>query len=43
MTARLDRLPAGSAAVVRALPTAAGAGSAELAADVDRALSRVTR
>jgi ribonuclease P protein component len=43
LAARLDQLPAGSATVVRALPAAADAGSAELAADIDRALSRVTR
>ncbi len=38
---RLDRLPAGGVLVVRALPRAATASSAELAADLDRALDRV--
>jgi ribonuclease P protein component len=37
---RLDRLPAGSSLVVRALPPSAGAGSAELARDLDRCLER---
>ncbi len=35
---RLERLPAGSMLVVRALPAAAAAGHAELAAEVDRTL-----
>jgi ribonuclease P protein component len=38
---RLDRIPAGAVLVVRALPTAASAASAELAADFDRALRRL--
>ena len=38
---RTDRLPAGSLVVVRAQPAAAAADSAELGADLDRALSRV--
>jgi ribonuclease P protein component len=38
---RLDRLPAGSATVVRALPAAASASFAVLGADLDAALSRV--
>ena len=37
---RLDLLPAGSSLVVRALPPAAGATSAELAVDLDRCLER---
>jgi ribonuclease P protein component len=39
--ARLDRLPPGSATVVRALPPAATASSAELASDVDGVLDRL--
>jgi ribonuclease P protein component len=39
--ARLSRLPAGTLAVLRATPSSANATSAELAADVDRALDRV--
>ena len=39
--ARLSRLPAGTLAVLRAAPSSATATSAELAADVDRALDRV--
>lgn len=39
--ARLHRLPPGSLLVVRALPPAAGASSAQLAADLDPALERV--
>jgi ribonuclease P protein component len=39
--ARLGTLPPGSALVVRALPPAAGAGSAELEADFDAALRRL--
>lgn len=42
MADRLDRLPAGAKAVVRANPAAAGADSAELAADLDAALRRLT-
>jgi ribonuclease P protein component len=38
---RLDRLPAGTRLVVRVLPTAASASSAQLARAVDRALARV--
>jgi ribonuclease P protein component len=41
LSARLDRLPAGSGTVVRALPAAADATSAELAADLDGALQRL--
>ena len=37
---RLALLPPGSSLVVRALPSAAGASSAELAADLDRCLER---
>lgn len=37
LAARLDSLPAGSGTVVRALPPAASASSAALAADLDRA------
>ena len=38
---RLDRLPAGSILVVRALPPAAGADSAALGRDLDAALARL--
>jgi ribonuclease P protein component len=38
MRDRLAELPAGTQVVVRALPKAAAAESAQLAADVDRAL-----
>jgi len=38
---RLDRLPAGSRTVVRALPVAAGRRSADLAVDLDAALDRL--
>jgi ribonuclease P protein component len=38
---RLDRLPAGSILVVRALPPAADADSASLGRDVDAALARL--
>lgn len=38
---RLDRLPAGSRVVVRALPGAGAASSAALGDDLDRALDRV--
>jgi ribonuclease P protein component len=41
MLDRLDRLPAGSRAVVRANPAAASASFAELAADLDAALRRL--
>jgi ribonuclease P protein component len=41
MADRLGMLPGGSLVVVRALPPAAGASSGELAADVDRALTRL--
>lgn len=40
---RLDALPAGSRLVVRALPPAAGATSAELGQDLDRALAGAAR
>ena len=40
---RLDRLPAGSVLVVRALPAAAGAAGAQLAADLDSALAAADR
>jgi ribonuclease P protein component len=40
LTSRVDRLPAGSLLVVRANPPAAGATSAQLGADLDRALDR---
>ncbi len=43
LSARLDRLPAGSLLVVRANPPAAHATSAELATSLDRVLSRVLR
>jgi ribonuclease P protein component len=38
---RLDRLPAGSRTVVRALPAASGRHSADLGTDLDSALDRV--
>ncbi len=38
---RLDRLPAGSILVIRALPPAAAADSAALGRDVDAALTRL--
>ena len=38
---RLDRLPAGSGTVVRALPAAVAATSAQLGADLDAALTRL--
>jgi ribonuclease P protein component len=41
--ARLDELPPGTGTVVRALPGAAGATSAELAADLDAAFGRLGR
>jgi ribonuclease P protein component len=40
---RLDRLPAGSRLVVRVLPAAASANSAQLARALDRALARMSR
>jgi ribonuclease P protein component len=40
---RLDRLPAGSGTVVRALPAAATRSSAELGAGLDQALARLAR
>ncbi|MFN8167949.1 MAG: ribonuclease P protein component [Candidatus Nanopelagicales bacterium] len=40
---RLDRLPAGCSLVVRALPAAATASSAQLGADLDAALERAVR
>jgi ribonuclease P protein component len=43
LSARVQRLPAGSATVVRALAAAAGATSAELGADLDAALDRLAR
>jgi ribonuclease P protein component len=39
---RLDRLPAGSILVVRALPSAADAGSTDLGQDLDAALTRLS-
>jgi ribonuclease P protein component len=42
LRSRLALLPAGSLLVVRALPAAATATSAALAADIDKALARVT-
>ncbi|MGH4015586.1 MAG: ribonuclease P protein component [Pseudonocardiaceae bacterium] len=42
MRVRLDALPAGALVVVRALPAAAGAGSAALGHDLDGALRRLT-
>ncbi len=41
VAARLPMLPAGSDVVVRAMPAAAAASSAQLADDLDRALRRV--
>jgi ribonuclease P protein component len=43
MAARLDRVPTGTDLVVRANPPAAGAGSGELGADVDRLMTTVLR
>lgn len=43
VAARLDRLPPGTRLVVRALPPAAGASSAELAADLDAAVESAGR
>ncbi|MDQ4102652.1 MAG: ribonuclease P protein component [Actinomycetota bacterium] len=42
MRRRLADLPPGALVVVRALPSSAGAGSAELAEDLDRALRRAS-
>lgn len=39
---RLNRLPAGAVLVVRALPPASGASSADLARDLDAALGRLS-
>jgi ribonuclease P protein component len=39
---RLDRLPAGSGTVIRALPPAATASSADLGEDLDRGLRRLS-
>ncbi len=41
LRSRLDRLPAGSGTVVRALPPCADASSAELGADLDAAFARL--
>lgn len=41
MSARISALQPGTDLVIRATPAAAGATSAELAADVDRCLRRV--
>jgi ribonuclease P protein component len=41
MSMRLDRLPEGSGTVIRAMPKAAGASSAAIAADLDAALSKL--
>jgi ribonuclease P protein component len=43
MAQRLQRLPAGSGTVVRALPDAAESSSRELAAGLDEALARLAR
>ena len=43
LAGRLPALPSGTRLVVRAAPAAAGATSAELAADLDRALDRLAR
>jgi len=43
LASRLDRLPSGSLLVVRALPPAAGATSADLAESVDHVLGRLLR
>lgn len=42
LAGRIDRLPAGSATVVRALPGAAEASSADLGRDLDSAIAKVT-
>jgi ribonuclease P protein component len=41
LAARVHELPTGSGTVVRALPSAAGATSADLGADLDAALRRL--
>jgi ribonuclease P protein component len=41
MAPRLDSLPAGALLVIRALPPAAAATSAELAVEIDRGLARL--
>ncbi len=41
LASRLDRFPAGSATVVRALPEAAEAGSARIGADLEAAFGRL--
>ena len=41
--ARIDTFPVGSSSVVRALPAAAGASSAQLGADLDAAFERAVR
>ena len=43
LVARLERLPSGSATVVRALPAATTATSETLGTDLDRALAKVIR
>jgi ribonuclease P protein component len=43
VVARLNRIPPGCDVVVRANPAAAGASTAELAAELDRALDTVVR
>ncbi len=43
MRSELSRLPAGTEVVVRALPSAAGAASADLAADLRSALAAAER
>jgi ribonuclease P protein component len=43
MRQRLDQLPAGARLVIRANPAAAARSSADLAADLDRAIARVSR
>jgi ribonuclease P protein component len=43
IAARIDQLPLDSATVVRALPPAAGADSAQLGADLDSALRRLSQ
>ncbi|WP_375498031.1 ribonuclease P protein component [uncultured Jatrophihabitans sp.] len=43
LATRLDALALGSGTVVRALPGASAAGSAELGRDLDHALSRISK
>lgn len=43
VASRLDRLPAGTCLVVRALPAAADASSAELESDLDAALESASQ